>query len=110
MKHLAISLAVLMLMWSGDAKAKKGFYESGNDLFTQCTSKNVAEEMACGGFITGVVDTSHLICPPKTVNRGQLRDIVIKYLKENPQVRHNSGAGLVLASLITLFPCPNIIK
>jgi len=61
--------------------------------------------MYCVGYIIGVVDASNLVCPENTVNVGQLSDIVIKYLKENPATRHYNATGLVQISLAPLFPC-----
>tara|TARA_B100000700_G_scaffold262198_1_gene298575 strand:+ start:225 stop:545 length:321 start_codon:yes stop_codon:yes gene_type:complete len=104
MKHLAISLAVLMLVWGGDAKAKN-FYKSGNMLFAECTSTNPTDNVACMAYISGVVDSSPVICPPVTVVVGQLRDIVTKYLKENPATRHWNATSLVQISLVAVFPC-----
>ena len=104
MKPLAISLAVLMLGWAGDTKAKN-FYQSGNKLFAECTSTDPTDAIACMNYISGVVDTSSLVCPPMTVTRGQLKDIVTKYLKEKPATRHWSATLLVQDSLVAVFPC-----
>ena len=104
MKHIAISLAVLMLMWGSDAKAKERFLTSGIDLFSDCTGNSEVRKIYCVGYIIGVIDASNSVCVTN-VNRVQLRDIVIKYLTENPQERHFTARSLIEVSLVPVFPC-----
>jgi cell division protein FtsI/penicillin-binding protein 2 len=44
-------------------------------------------------------------CVPENVERGQIVDVTIKYLAENPQSRHESARGLTLQALQGAFPC-----
>lgn len=44
-------------------------------------------------------------CIPDGVIRAQSKDVVCKYLKDNPAGRHLSGAFLVRAALSKAWPC-----
>jgi len=76
----------------------------GNELLRLCTSPDgTSEEEFCGGFINGVRDgvalatelrrAKAILEMPVQVKQDQLRDIVVKYLKEHPESRRFSGAN-----------------
>ena len=88
-----------------------GFFQTGSDFDPAVDDDLIGDgtdptdAIACMNYISGVVDTSSLVCPPMTVTRGQLKDIVTKYLKEKPATRHWSATLLVQDSLVAVFPC-----
>ena len=104
MKYLFLIIALLVL-GIAPAKAQKSVWLNGNDFFTQCTSDNLSVQMMCSAYIAGVMDATNSICMPLTTTLKQTRDIVVKYLKENPQVRHHEAVRLVQNSLAPVFPC-----
>lgn len=59
------------------------------------------------GYVTGVVDSLDGIyfCPPLNVTKGQLTDIVAKYINKNPEMRNKLGSDLVVNALSPVFPC-----
>jgi hypothetical protein len=63
------------------------------------------------GFIWGVsrgLAFSGFYCPPLTVNNGQERDIVSKFLKDNPEKLHLQAHLLIIQALMNVFPCKTI--
>jgi hypothetical protein len=44
-------------------------------------------------------------CRDKGVNRGQVRDVVLKYMRENPQDRHVPAVFLIAIAGETLLGC-----
>ncbi len=44
-------------------------------------------------------------CIPPTVENGQVIDIVVRYLRSNPEVRHESARMLIQSALKKAFPC-----
>jgi hypothetical protein len=108
---------------------------SGNTLYNACEENGEASEIQLGfciGFIGGVFEgikfgagavmfqampesnvaevdqSSNMMlgfCVPQNVERGQIVDVTIKYLAENPQSRHESARGLTLQALQGAFPC-----
>jgi hypothetical protein len=82
---------------------------NGNDLLEYCTAQPQESYFRAGqclGFINGVTTTStNLGCVPEGVTRGQAKDIVIRYLQQNPQRRHLGSSLLVEESFRNAFPC-----
>ncbi|MCE8526931.1 hypothetical protein KBY23_16765 [Ruegeria pomeroyi] len=40
-----------------------------------------------------------------TVENGQVLDIVVRYLSETPETRHESARTLIQSALASSFPC-----
>ena len=85
---------------------------SGNDLYSQCEMET---PMVCVGYILGVSDAvsdaetagslPRLVCVSRDSTPEQLKDIVVKYLRDNPDTRDKSAASLTVAALRHAAPC-----
>ena len=87
----------------------------GNDLLRMCASQvGTSEETFCTGFIVGARDGVVLATElrevkpifemPVEVIPEQLKDVVVKYLKEHPEEHHKPGGLLVIFALSKAFP------
>ena len=83
---------------------------NGNQLLADCDGQ---DRTACYSYIHGVIDLDELhnedgriLCLEHKVNSGQLADIVVEYLNNNPGTRHKSAALLTLFAIVEDFPCP----
>ena len=107
MKHLAISLAVLVLVWAGDAKA----YTSGNLMFQTCTqSQHSVDKAECISWVMGAMEmmifsNKELFACWRSTSGFQARDILINYMKNNPQNRHESTVKLLVLAMNKAIPC-----
>ena len=86
------------------------FFLSGNDLYTYINGDNAYDKGSALGFVVGIADGEESqkrprICISDQVTRGQVRDVVKKYLTEHPEQRHFTAASLVIESLMAAFPC-----
>ena len=116
--------ALFLVLISGSTGAQSLSPETGNTLLEHCESGdkqdgdlqiNAMKAGLCFGYIEGAADilafdaaafpNRRLECTPKEVTRGQERDVVVKYLRDHPEERHESAALLVLHALTTAFPC-----
>ncbi|WP_430447186.1 Rap1a/Tai family immunity protein [Sphingorhabdus contaminans] len=96
------------------------YFIDGNRLYADC--KNESNDSAgllafgsCRGFIFGAFDTFAAVraeskqpsCLPEGVNAGQIVDIVVQHLRDNPARRHE-GATFIVARAVEplLIPCP----
>lgn len=107
---------------------------AGNDVLQACSmADNLAAEGFCLGYIVGAIeglkwgaasiiaqDSAGLLepdeldllssvllgfCIPDTASNGQLKDVVVKHLQDNPATRHETARTLVQVALSAGFPC-----
>jgi len=109
-------LAIPFVFLCGTASAQS--IKSGNDLLQTCSScpdpsKNCTRieymnAIHCAGYIKGAADVSRLAkshCPPKDAPLMQSRDVVVNFLRRNPNVRHLEAGLLVAKALQEAWPC-----
>ncbi len=104
MKKAALMFCGILIV-SGFSFAQ--FYP-GKELLNELTSSPGTEmenATACG-YVIGVFDATVGIAhePPADVDFGQVLDIVIKYLTDNPERLHEVAALLVTQALTEAFP------
>jgi len=95
-------------------------FETGNDLYAQCTSNKYQDSAYCLGYIAGVIDLrvavvtaaqqginimEAKICIPHDVTQGQAKDVVVDFFKRNPQMRHERASIQVDLALFKAWPC-----
>jgi hypothetical protein len=98
-------------------------FENGNDLFQRCNSSLVSDQTFCMGYIVGAADLVGLeqvsngpdntilwkfrsVCAPQGVTVQQIKDVVLKYMRDNPERRADSGASLVVQAISQAWVCP----
>jgi hypothetical protein len=81
---------------------------SGNSLLQKLESTEITDRLVGLGYVMGVSDTQQgkYHCSGAQVTAGQTRDVVIKYMKNNPQNRDLTADVVVTISLGLAFPCP----
>lgn len=104
--------ALLLLSISAPAWAAT----DGNLLYEQCnrtvqSNNDLIPLTACNNYIVGVVDGYRMskegyewLQIPEGVKGQQLQDIVLKYLKDNPEKRHWAAVILVMNAVNAAFP------
>jgi hypothetical protein len=103
MKKLLIALMFIPAM----ARAE---FLTGNDLFMKLTG-DLGDRMYALGYVVGIYDVNvHVtICPrvESTITAGQVKDIALQHLTNNPGQRHRNAESLVRESLAKVWPCQN---
>jgi hypothetical protein len=113
----------LSLIFAGSAlyvSPAKANFESGNSLYNDClvekgNSLFYQKRIRCLSYIVGVYDTfdtvsrmqnaPSVVCAPSGIVVEQLSDIVLAYLRANPEVRHYPAADIVMLAFSKSFPC-----
>ena len=101
-----------LLMFAASSSAGE---VSGNDLLNWRKSK-VSMKAVCNGYSLNVVhahtdffntfNQGQAICIPDGVRtRGQIREVIIKYLNDHPERRHFSASSRVAMPFMDAFPC-----
>ena len=111
--------AVLTTAIVQPTSAQKPFTEvqqvTGNKFLEVCRGGNT-EQGFCWGYFTGVSDGIAIlqtseglswqpICKPRKVTTVQLRDVVIKYIDDHPEERHNPIIVLTILAMRSAWPC-----
>jgi Rap1a immunity proteins len=81
----------------------------GNALLARCSAQDVKD---CTVYLDGFADAlrespgdSRPACIPDDVNGLQMRDVVIKLLRDEPQNRQRRAAALIMRSFSKAWPC-----
>ena len=99
-KTSLVAAAVLPVAMAGTVQAR---LTTGSELMQHCLS---APDNFCGGYIGGVIDTSHaLFCFPSAVSKRQIINITIMYLRDHPEKLDLYAPGLVIRAMRDAFPC-----
>ena len=107
-----VLFASLLAGVSLPATSAAAFY-NGNDLYRACRGNDYLNGV-CLGYVMGAMDawTTGRILDGKTqcvrigVRAGQVRDVVLKYLEDNPGERDHDADRIVAKALHDAF-CPN---
>jgi len=88
-----------------------GIYESGNTLLRDLESTEM-NKMYALGYIVGAADAYNesALCIPSGVTKGQLNDVVHRFLRVTPQHRDLPADVLVLLALGEHWACPKSEK
>jgi Rap1a immunity proteins len=119
----AASLLFTTAVFADDGAGISAEYplNTGNGLLAACTYQGTEQSEieyhfgTCVGFIKGVingVETVRLIegqkplyCARPDIDNGQIRDVVVKALKENPEGRDGASAPIVMGAMYKAFKC-----
>lgn len=77
---------------------------TGNDLHDWCSKP--ALEFGCLGYVMGSLDQASWKIPPNAT-RGQVKDVVKKYLIDNPEQRDLPASFLVSLAVLKAWPTYN---
>jgi hypothetical protein len=107
-RMLILAAAAVAAMTCKQAAAAGGFL-SGTDLYRYCIATTQPYETgACEGYILGVMDrfeasreNAHLRhCTRSGMTGEQVKDVVFKYLTDNPQIRGQPAWALVTEAVM----------
>lgn len=82
-------------------------YQSGNKLKADLYDSGINPMFAMGYIVgaTDVLEDYKDVCIAEGVTQGQLKDVVKKYLDENPESLHKTAYVLVYLALRKVWPC-----
>lgn len=113
----AVYAAIAIAPMPGKAHAYS-YFEDGNGLFEECSAPErdqlyFQKTARCTAYITGVYDSVNWFratmdspkceISPSGVTRGQVRDVVFKYMSDHPETRHEPAIQIVVVALNEAF-------
>lgn len=106
-QSLFAALMCSALSLSGKAE-EGGIFFSGNDIYSICIADSAMDHQLCRAYVAGAYDLWQELygnlCTPD-FKLSQATDVFVKFLRENPEVRHLTGAALVVRALNSAYPC-----
>ena len=83
-------------------------FHSGNNIYRDSVSSESFAKVYCIAYIVGsfdqLKDSEEYKCvPKKNVSEGQIRDVVIAYLRNKPEARHFGAASLIHNAIYLAF-------
>ena len=107
MRRVLIILACVAV--AGVAHAQRRSNLGAHTLLTACTGK---QSELCDAYLDGFSDAIEaggeehaLACIPNSVTGTELRDVLVQYLKANPQDQHDTGEKVTRLALQKAYPC-----
>jgi hypothetical protein len=104
-KRLGTRVLSVGLFWITSAFAA---FDSGNTLFDSCNNSDASKQSHCLAYIAGVsdvLDGMHITCTGGRVSLDQVKDVVVKYLREHPEQRNSDADDSTSIALTLAFPC-----
>jgi hypothetical protein len=110
-KLAIITTALMLSTWNSEAAGA----QDGNHLLEDCTSPGGSDALtACVAYLAGVRDTVDVTqlafaprrCIPQAATTGQVRDVVVRHLRQNPEARHLVAAALIIRAMREAW-CPD---
>jgi hypothetical protein len=105
-KGLTTPVLSVGLLWITSAFAA---FDSGNSLFDSCNNASDASKQShCLAYIAGVsdvLDGMHITCTGGHVSLDEVKDVVVKYLREHPEQRNSDADDSTSIALTLAFPC-----
>ena len=112
-RRMVVAVCSCILVFSAAAAHAEHFL-TGNDLYRVCQGSGV-DGGVCTGYVIGVFDQwaagraagpfAKPACLPPGVGSGQLKDVVVRYLRDHPEVRDQSAWALVVHAMIEAWNC-----
>ena len=97
--------------------ANAGAFKSGHTFMQKCSSPKAQDWGVCLGYVQGVADSLENIkqwgvvleqgyaCFPEQVKGEKLRDAIVMYMVDNPNLLPYSAAGTSIKALVLAYPC-----
>ena len=108
---MLLAIAILPEVVQADSLSVPA-YKTGNDIYASCSDTSSRfEDGYCFGYIVGATDvligsrSGQLVCLPEGVNAQQLVDVVMKYLRDTPELRERSAGSITRDALVKAFQC-----
>jgi hypothetical protein len=98
MAKRAILLAGLLFLLASRGAA--GYFDSGNKLYERCIAKRRSfVHTICVATAAAYMDMMKELgysCPSSDMTRAEIADVLIKFLKDNPERRKKAAASLAI--------------
>jgi hypothetical protein len=79
------------------------YFDTGNEVYERCIAPNkTSKRQICLATASAYLDMMRALgysCTADNLTRRQVADVLVKFLKENPESRQKSGPSLAMAGI-----------
>jgi hypothetical protein len=89
--------------------------QTGNEMYQGCRllsrhelPKTITDALNagfCAGLITAITDSHSLVCPPEGTTATQSAGVLMRFMDERPEIRHEDLYELTVLALRDAWPC-----
>jgi len=107
-------LCAALLLTPVTASARDTVTDDGNELLQTCDDTTYFMQGLCLGLVRGTVATldawssangASPYCRPTNVTVGQIKDLVVSYIRSSPESRNEPSALLITKAQKAAWPC-----
>lgn len=115
---IRLFLIVSVVLAAAQPPTKAAIFRTGNGLWEACGVDRSAQDYyskyyQCSAYTIGALDALEFVsmiegrgeCVPSSTNVGQITDIVILFLRNNPGKRHYPAPNVVALAINEAFGC-----
>ena len=105
----------LITLWVTLSVSMGSYGYTGNEMLSKCSEENATYDSGvCIGFLLGFVEMDvinrhtngrNMLCLPDESTYGQIKSIIVKHMKDNPEKLHLPFYAVSLKALTEAFPC-----
>jgi hypothetical protein len=100
------TVLIVSALLASTIDVRAGQFDTGNDFLSLCANALLVGN--CTGSAVGYTDMLNLlglVCLNGNVTKGQVRDVIKKYMQDHPAERSHPAASLAYSALTEAFPC-----
>jgi hypothetical protein len=110
-----LALVLCLLGSAAHADEQSRAFYTGNDLWETCNREDKAASGFCQGYAAAIVDSLSSVAQlngtcfadvPDPVSVDQVKDVIIKRLRDFPESRHYTAFSIATAAIQAVWPCP----
>lgn len=114
--RLGVFATAILIVAIFVADPSKAAMDSGNSIWSYC-QKKISSKLICAGYIHGVADAIFNLgelgqpfvlwraCYQNGITNGQIKDVVVQFLRDNPSLRNGPAPLLIAEALSKAWPC-----
>ena len=102
---LKIATLSTAILFAAVTRCQANHFDTGNDYWARCFGKeNIICEATAGAYLD-MMQTTGYQCSTDGVTRGQSKDVLMKFLADNPAQRNYTAASLAVVAFLVAFNC-----
>jgi hypothetical protein len=108
MKSIITGAMLALMVTTAEAQTGNEMYQGCRLLSQHELPKTITDALNtgfCAGLITAINDSHSLVCPPEGTNATQSAAVLMRFMDEHPEIRHEDVYVITVMALRNAWPC-----